>query len=102
MKIKKNDLIQVVRGKDKGKRGKVLEVFPKTSEVLAEGLNLYWRHTRPKKQGEKGQRIQVPGRLAVGKVMAVDPHSNLPTRLGFKKSASGEKIRISKKSGEVM
>ncbi|MCX6784907.1 MAG: 50S ribosomal protein L24 [Candidatus Komeilibacteria bacterium] len=102
MKIKKNDLVQIISGKDKGKRGKVLQVFPATSQVLVEGTNLHWRHTKPRKQGEKGQRLQVPGRLPVSKVMAIDPHSNLPSRLGFKKTAAGVKVRIAKKSGEVM
>lgn len=102
MKIKKNDLVQVMAGKDKGKRGKVLEVWPQTQQVAVEGINLNWRHVRARRQGEKGQRIQVPGRLAVSKVMAVDPHSNLPTRLGFKKTCNGEKVRLAKKSGEVM
>jgi len=102
MKIKKNDLVQIISGKDKSKRGKVLQTFPQTNQVIVEGINLRWRHVRAKKQGEKGQRIQVPGRLGVSKVMAVDPHSNLPTRLGFKKTVTGEKMRIAKKSGEVM
>jgi large subunit ribosomal protein L24 len=102
MKIKKNDTVQIIAGKDKGKKGKVTQVFVKESKVVVEGLNIRYKHLRPKKQGEKGQRVEYAAPMDASNVMAVDSKTGRLTRLGYKKLASGEKVRISKKSGEVI
>ena len=102
MKIKKNDTVKIVAGKDKGKTGKVIQIFPKDNKVVVEGLNIHHRHMRPKKQGEKGQRIEYSAPIHVSNVALVDPKSGKSTRVGYKKLDSGEKVRISRKSGEVV
>lgn len=102
MKIKKNDTVIVTAGKDKGKSGKVTQVFPIEAKVVVAGVNVRHRHLKPKRQNEKGQRIEYNAPLHVSKIMLVDPKSGLPTRIGYKVLPSGEKVRIAKKSGEVI
>ena len=82
MQIKKGDTVQVLSGKEKGKSGKVLEVFPKNRRLSVEGLNIHVRFSRPKKQGEKGQRLELPAPMDASKVMLVCPHCGRTTRLG--------------------
>lgn len=100
MKIKKNDKVQVISGKDKGKQGKVLQVFLKEGRVSVEGLNIRIKHMRPRKQGEKGQKIQFPAPLSISNVMFFCPHCNKPVKLGYKiliTEKEKKKIRICRK-----
>ena len=69
MNIKKGDKVQIIAGKDKGKTGKVLQVFPAKERVSVEGLNLLIKHMRPHRQGEDGQRIQFPAPLKIHRQM---------------------------------
>ena len=73
MKIKKNDKVKILTGKDSGKVGKVLQIFPKEGRVSVEGLNILIKHLRPQKQGEKGQRIEFPGLINISNVILVCP-----------------------------
>lgn len=102
MKIKKGDMVKIITGKDKGKTGKITQVFPALAKVVVEGLNIHQRHLRPRKQGEKGQRIEYSAPITISNVMLIDPRSGLSTRVGYKTLESGEKVRIAKKSGEVV
>jgi large subunit ribosomal protein L24 len=102
MRIKKNDKVMVIAGKDKGKTGKVMQVFPKENKVVVEGLNNRFKHVRPRKQGEKGQRIEFAAPLDASKVMLVDPKTGKPTRISYKILENKEKIRLAKKSGETV
>lgn len=101
MKIKKGDKIKVLAGKDKGKTGKVLAVLNKKNKVSVEGINLHYKNVRPRKQGEKGQKIQFPAPINVSNVALVDPASGKPTRAGYKMEGK-KKVRISKKSKETV
>lgn len=101
MKIKKNDKIKVLRGKDKGKQGKVIEVNGKSERIVVEGVNLLWRHVRPRKGGEKGQKIQFPASLPFSAVALVCSKCNEATRVGFK-MVEKKKVRICKKCGEII
>jgi len=83
MNIKKNDTVKIISGKDKGKTGKVLTVFPSKNKVLLEGLNLFKKHIRPKREGEKGQTIDIPRPLNVSNVMLVCSNCGKTTRAGF-------------------
>ena len=84
MKIKKGDKVKILAGKDKGKTGKVLQVFISRERVSVEGLNLLIKHMRPRKQGEKGQRIEFPAPMNISNLMLVCPKCNKPTRVGYK------------------
>lgn len=96
MKIKKNDTVKIMVGKDKGKTGKVLSVFIKKNKVLIEGLNLYKKNVRPKKQGEKGQIILMPRPINVSNVMVICSSCGNSTRVGFRFEYKN-KIRYCKK-----
>ena len=101
MNIKKGDTVKVLAGKDRGKTGKVLEVFPKNLRLAVEGLNIHVRFSKPKRQGEKGQRLETPGPMAAGKVMLVCPSCGKPTRVGHEVTATGI-LRKCKKCGRTI
>ena len=89
MKIKKDDQIEIIAGKDRGKSGKVLRVIVKKGKIIAEGLNIIKKHTRPKKEGEKGQRVEIPAPVNISNIMLVCPKCSKKTRVGF--NISGDK-----------
>ncbi len=84
MKIHKGDQVLITSGKDRGKTGKVLNAFPSESKLLLEGLNLRKKHAKPKKQGEKGQVVEVPAPLSVSNVKLICPKCGKPARIGYK------------------
>ena len=84
MKIKKNDKVKIIAGKDQGKVGKVLQIFPERNKVSVEGLNLLIKHMRPRRQGEKGQRIEFPAPMNLSNVMLVCPKCGKPARVNYK------------------
>lgn len=105
MKIKKNDKVQIISGKDKGKQGKVLQVFPETNRVAVEGLNLRTKHMKPRREGEKGQKIQFPAPLNAANVLSVCPRCSRPARIGYKiviNEKEKQKVRICKKCKETI
>lgn len=95
MKIKTGDNIIMLAGKDKGKKGKVIAVLPEREKVMVEGLNLLTRHQRPRRQGEKGQKVQVPRAVCVSNVSLVCPKCGKSTRVGYR-IESGKKQRMCK------
>ena len=105
LRIRRDDTVQVISGKDKGKTGKVLRVDPKRQRVFVEGLNIHKRHIRPRsirdaqRAEQVGGVIEQEGPIHISNVMLVDPNSNAPTRVGIKREG-GERKRIGKKSGE--
>lgn len=99
MKIKKGDIVLIISGKDKGRKGKVLKALPREQEVLVEGINLKKKHVRPKREGEKGQIVQVPAPFPVSKVKLVCPKCQKATRVGYK-ITEGKKVRVCKKCGQ--
>ena len=99
MKIKKNDNVIVIAGKDRGVSGTVTKALPKKSMIFVAGVNIQKRHRKPRKSGEKGQIIEKPMPIHVSNVMIVDPDTKKPSRIGRKK-IGGNFVRISKKSGK--
>ena len=102
IKIKKGDLVQIISGKDRGKKGKVLRVFPEENKIVVEGLNLLYKNVRPKRENEKGQRIQFPAKLNIAKIMPVCPKCSKPIRMGYKILADGKKSRFCRKCKELI
>ena len=98
MSIRKDDLVVVLSGKDKGKQGKVLEVMPKSGKVVVEKINVVSRHTKPRKQGEQGGIVKAEGALYASKVMPVGPKCGKATRVGHTEK-DGKKVRVCKKCG---
>ena len=101
MNIKKSDTVKVLSGKDKNKIGKILEVIPQTGRVVVEGLNIRVRFSRPKKQGESGQRLELPAAMSISKVMLICPSCGKPTRVGHEVTATGI-LRKCKKCGRTI
>ena len=99
MSIKKDDLVIVLSGKDKGKQGKVLAAMPADRKVIVEGINVVSRHTRPRKQGEEGGILKKEAPIYACKVQRVCPKCNKATRPAHKLMADGKKVRICKKCG---
>ena len=99
MKVKKGDSVLITTGKDKGKTGKIMKAFPKEAKILVEGMNLRKKHVRPKKQGEKGQVVEIPAALDVSNVKIVCPKCGKATRVGYKVEKD-KKFRACKKCGQ--
>ncbi|MFN4189565.1 MAG: 50S ribosomal protein L24 [Pseudothermotoga sp.] len=102
VKIRKDDLVQVISGKDKGKRGKILKVVPKENKVVIQGINIVKRHQRPIPQLREGGIIEREAPIYASKVMIVCPSCDRPTRVGAKFLEDGTKVRVCKKCGEVI
>ena len=98
LKIKRGDTVVVISGKEKGKRGEVKEVLPKKDRVVVEGVNERTRHARPSQQNQQGL-FTFDAPLHISNVMLVDPGSGEPTKVGYRFTDSGEKLRVSKKTG---
>ena len=101
MNIKKDDVVVVLSGKDKGKQGKVLEVQPKAGKVIVEKVNVVSRHTKPRKQGDEGGIIQKEAPLYACKVMRVCPKCDKPTRVAYE-IKDGKKVRVCKHCGAAL
>jgi large subunit ribosomal protein L24 len=97
MKLKVNDQVMVIAGKDKGKSGRVTKVNHKINKVTVEKVNLRTKHIK-KRQNQAGEKITYEAPLSASNVMVIDPKSNKPTRIKYKKLASGKKERLSVKS----
>jgi len=105
MKIKTGDKVKIIKGKDAGKDGKVVQVLTNKEtgkcSVVVDGVNILKKHMRPRRQGEKGQVIELPAPLSISNVMLIDSKSGKPTRVGFKKEGDSKK-RMAKVSGEFI
>ena len=99
MSIRKDDMVVVLSGKDKGKQGKILEVMPKEGKVVVEKINVVSRHTKPRKQGDQGGTLKKEAPIYACKVQRVCPKCGKPTRAAHKVQADGKKVRICKKCG---
>ena len=101
MKVRRFDQVVVVSGEDKGKKGKVLRVFPKEEKVIVEGVNFIKRHQRPT-PGQQGGIVEREAPIHVSNVMVVDPSQGVATRVGYQVLGDGKRQRIARKSGEVI
>ncbi|TDI63073.1 MAG: 50S ribosomal protein L24 [Alphaproteobacteria bacterium] len=101
LKLKKGDRVIVITGRDKGKTGDVLRVYPKENLVLVQGVNVVKRH-QAQTANQQGGIISKEARLDVSNVAHVDPKEGKPTRIGYKNLKDGRKVRFAKRSGEVI
>ncbi len=99
MKFKKGDEVEVIAGKDKGKRGSVSRTVPSLEQIVVEGVNIRKKHIKSRKEGQKGERIEISAPFSISKAMLVCPHTGKLTRIGYRMEG-GEKIRISKRAGK--
>ncbi len=101
MKLRKNDEVKIIRGKDGGKTGKVERVFAKDHKVLVEGVNQFKRHVKARAQGQRSEIISITKPLALANVQLICPKCKKPTRVGFSINKD-TKERICKKCGEAI
>ena len=104
-KVRRDDMVKVISGKDKGKTGRILHVEPKKNRVFVEGLNIQKRHQRPRsirdtqRAQEVGGIVEMEGPIHVSNVMLIDPESGEPSRVSVKRDG-GRRVRVAKKSGK--
>jgi len=101
MKIKKGDQVKILSGKDRGKQGKVLRVMPKEDKVVVENINIRKKHVRPRREGEKGQIVEIPAPLHISNVALICTKCGKPTRVGFR-FEENKKVRYCKKCQKVI
>lgn len=101
MKVKANDTVNVIAGKDKGKQGRVKQALPKADKVVVEGVNIVKKHQRPTQMNPQGGIIEVEAPIHVSNVQLVDPKTGEATRVGYQEQ-DGKRVRVAKKSGEVI
>ncbi len=102
MNIKKGDMVQVITGKDSGKKGKVLKVFPRENRIIVEGVNRVKRHQKPSRAIPQGGIINIESPMNVSNVMLLCNKCNKPTRVGKKILDNNEKVRVCKNCGETL
>ncbi|PLX87938.1 MAG: 50S ribosomal protein L24 [Desulfuromonas sp.] len=100
--VKKNDMVKIIAGKEKGKTGKVLRVFPAKGRVVVESLNIVKRHTRPTQLNPEGGIIEKEAPLSISNVMLVCGSCNEPARTGVRRLDDGSKARYCKKCNEIV
>lgn len=98
--IKKGDTVFVNAGNDKGKTGKVLEVFPKKDRAIVEGVNMVSKHTKPNAKNPQGGIVKQEAGIHISNLQVVDPSTGAPTRIGRRLNDAGKLVRFAKKSGE--
>lgn len=101
MKIKKGDNVVVISGRDKGKAGEVLRVLPAERRLIVQGIHIARRHTKPR-MGDPGGIVEKELTIHVSNVAHVDPQSGKPTRVGYRTLDDGRKVRIARRSGEMI
>lgn len=101
-KIRKGDIIQAVKGKDKGKKGKVIQVFHDSGRALVEGINLAKKHKRQTRQDQQGGIVSIEMPIALSNIMLVCKHCDKPARVGFSVSKEGVKNRVCKSCNELI
>jgi len=98
LKLKRGDTVVVTSGKEKGKRGEVERVLPRENRIVVGGVNVRTRHARPSQQNQQGlYHFEAP--IDASNVMLVDPNSGEPTKVGYRFTGAGEKLRVARKSG---
>jgi large subunit ribosomal protein L24 len=100
--VRKGDTVIVVAGKERGKKGKVLRVIPEKGRVVVERINMIKKHQKPTQKLRQGGIIEREGAIHLSNVMLVDPGSNKPTRVGMKSLSDGKKVRVARRSGEML
>jgi large subunit ribosomal protein L24 len=102
LKLKKDDIVEVIAGREKGKKGKILALFPNDGKLTVEKLNMLKRHTKPSAQNKQGGIVEKEGALAISNVLLVCDKCGKGVRVKRKKLEDGKRVRVCAKCGEVM
>ena len=101
LKVKKGDNVVVISGRDKGRSGEVLKVFPEDRRLIVQGVHMARRHQKPR-MGDPGGIVDKEATIHISNVAHVDPRTGKPTRIGYKILDGGKKVRVARRSGEVI
>lgn len=102
MHVKKGDNVQVIAGQDKGKVGEVIRTLPKVSRVIVKGVNVRTKHVKPQQEGESGQVVTFEAPIHSSNVMLYSTKKNVASRVGYTLNEDGRKVRMLKKTGEII
>lgn len=102
LKIRHNDMIQVIKGRDRGKKGKILRILPGAKRALVEGINLVKKHKRKTQADQQGGIVSIESSISLANVMILCKHCNRPARIGFKALKGETKTRFCKGCGETL
>ena len=102
MKVVKNDNVLVISGNYKGKKGKVLKVFPKEQRIIVEGVHFIKRHTRPSQKNPQGGIVEKEAPISISNVLVICPKCSTPTRIGRKMLEDGKRVRVCKNCREML
>jgi large subunit ribosomal protein L24 len=102
MHVKKGDTVQIITGREKGKVGEVLRVYPETSRVIVQGVNIKTKHVKPQQEGESGQITTVEAPIHSSNVMLYSSKEKVASRICYTLNADGRKVRMLKKTGEIL
>ncbi len=102
LKVKQGDKVKVITGKNKGKVGEILKVFPQENRVIVSGVNLAKTHVKPSATNHNGGIFQKELKIHISNLSHVDPKTGEATKVGIKILENGEKVRFAKKSGEII
>jgi large subunit ribosomal protein L24 len=100
--VKKGDTVEVIAGREKGKRGKILHVLKGENRVIVEKINMMKRHTKASQNNQQGGIIEREGKIHISNVMPVDPSSGKPSRVSRKLLEDGTRVRVTQRSGELL
>lgn len=100
MRIRKGDQVLIIKGKDRGRKAKVLRGFREEAKLLIEGVNIKKIHKKPKREGEKGQVVEVPSALDISKVKLICPKCGKPTKVRFTRKADKQRVRVCRECQE--
>ncbi|MCA9822578.1 MAG: 50S ribosomal protein L24 [Dehalococcoidia bacterium] len=99
-RIKRGDTVVVLSGRDRGKRGQVRQVLPKKERLVVEGVNIIKKHQRARQAGQQSEIVEREAPIHMSNVMLVDPNTDEPTRVGYRRREDGSWVRVGKRSGE--
>ena len=102
MHVKKGDTVQIISGKDKGKIGEIIRSFPELSKVIVKGVNIRTKHVKPAQEGESGRIDTSEAPIHSSKVMIYSTKESVASRIGYTVNDEGKKVRVLKKTGEVL
>lgn len=102
MHVKKGDTVQVITGRDKGKVGEILRTLPKKSKVVVKGVNVKTKHVKPQQEGETGQIVTIEAPIHSSNVMLYSTKQKVASRISYTFNTEGRKVRMLKKTGEII
>lgn len=102
LRVKREDIVEVISGAEKGKKGKILKSFPNEGKIIVEKLHLQKKHLKPNKSNPKGGIVERERKVDVSNIMLLCPKCNAKTRIGYKILEDGDKVRVCKKCNEVI